>query len=263
MRYVKLYFAYAKRSLMGKLTYKANVIIGIAAFLFTQIGALLTLFLLVGVVPNVDGYTMYDIGLLFGITNMAIGLDHLFSDRLWMVSYREVIDGKLDHIFLRPVPVLFQVLASEIQLEAFGELITATALIIFCSGNVSVTITPFGVLLIIVGILCASLVITSFKIIVASLAFIFKRSGPLLQFIYNFSTFSKYPLNIFPKFIQFALYFIIPLGVCIYLPYNNLFTTTYNPYLVLLYMIISTVLFMVVAIFIWNKLCKRYESTGS
>ena len=46
MRYLKLYFTYAKRSLMGKFTYKANVIIGIVAFLIAQIASLLTLFLL-------------------------------------------------------------------------------------------------------------------------------------------------------------------------------------------------------------------------
>ena len=110
MRYLKLYFTYAKRSLMGKFTYKANVIIGVIAFLFAQITSLLTLFLLVSAVPNIDGYTIYDIGFLFGITNMAIGIDHLFSDKLWTVAYHEVKMGKLDHMFLRPVPVLFQVL---------------------------------------------------------------------------------------------------------------------------------------------------------
>ena len=191
MRYLKLYFTYAKRSLMGKFTYKANVIIGIVAFLFHQITALLTLYLLVSVVPNIDGYTIYDIGFLFGITNMAIGIDHLFSDKLWTVAYHEVRMGKLDHLFLRPVPVLFQVFAHEIQLEAFGEIITAIALIVYCGMNVSFNISGFSIVLLIFGIICASIIITSFKIIIASLAFVFGRSGPLLQVVYNFSTYTK------------------------------------------------------------------------
>ena len=66
MRYIKLYLTYAKRSLMGKFAYKANVIIGLFAFLMTQITALLSLFLLVRVVPNIDGYSMY--GYESGIT---------------------------------------------------------------------------------------------------------------------------------------------------------------------------------------------------
>lgn len=263
MKYIKLYLSYAKCSLMGKLTYKANVLIGIVAFLFTQITALLTLYLLVSVVPNVDGYTIYDIGLLFGITNMAIGLDHLVSDRLWNVAYNEVANGKMDHLFLRPVPVLFQVFASEIQLEALGELITATALIIFCASHVSFNITFIGVILIAIGIICASIIITSFKMLIAGLAFVFTRVGPLLQFVYNFSTYSKYPLSIFPKFIRFILLFIVPLGVCIYLPFNNLFTNEINPLVLLFMMALSTSLFLAIAIFTWNLCSKRYESTGT
>ena len=40
MKYLKLYFTYAKLSLMSKLVYKANVIIGIVAFLFTAIATI-------------------------------------------------------------------------------------------------------------------------------------------------------------------------------------------------------------------------------
>lgn len=263
MRYLKLYFTYAKRSLMGKFAYKANVIIGTVAFLFAQITSLLALFLLVNAVNSIDGYTIYDIGFLYGITNMAIGIDHLFSDKLWTVAYHEVKMGKLDHMFLRPVPVLFQVFAHEIQLEAFGEIITAVALMIFCGSQVSFNITATGVCLIIIGIICASMIITSFKVIIASLAFIVGRSGPLLQVIYNFLTYSRYPLTIFPKAIRFILMFIIPLGVCIFLPYDNLFTNSYNPFLLLISMIGATSIFLVLSILIWNWCCSRYESTGS
>lgn len=263
MRYIKLYFTYIKRSLMGKLSYKANVIIGTVAFLFAQITSLLALFLLVNSVNSIDGYTMYDIGFLYGITNMAIGIDHLFSDKLWTVAYHEVKMGKLDHMFLRPVPVLFQVFAHEIQLEAFGEILTAIALIIFCGSNLSFNIEAMGVFLIIVGIICASIIITSFKVIIASFAFVVGRSGPLLQVIYNFLTYSRYPLTIFPKVIRFILTFIIPLGVCLFLPYDFLVTNSYNPILLLVAMIGATAIFSVLSVIIWNISCSRYESTGT
>lgn len=115
MKYIKLYLTLAKGSLMSKMVYKANVIIGIVAFLFGQIASLVTLYVLVSSVPNINGYSVSQVGLLFGLTNMAVGIDHLFTDRLWTVAYWEVKMGKMDHMFLRPLPVLFQVIASEIQ----------------------------------------------------------------------------------------------------------------------------------------------------
>ena len=263
MRYIKLYATYAKLSLMSKLVYKANAIIGMLAFLFTEITSLLTLYFIVSAVPSIDGYSIYHIGLLFGFTNMAIGIDHLFTDRLWMVAYFEVKMGKLDHMFLRPLPILFQVIASEVQLEAIGELLVGGAMIILCASNLQIVGGASAIALVVLGIICAAMIISSFKILVASLAFKFKRSGPLLQFIYNFSGFTKYPLTIYPKAIRVILTFIIPLGLCLFYPYENLFRPIENPLLIAGAMLMFTVIFATVCIVVWNKMVKQYESTGS
>lgn len=262
-KYLKLYFTYAKLSLMSKLVYKANVIIGIIAFLFTEATSLFTLYILVSSVPHIDGYNIYQVGMLFGITNMAVGIDHLLTDRLWTVAYWEVKTGKLDHMFLRPLPVLFQVIASEVQLEALGEIIVAVALISLCGSQLSIVPTLSSVILVILGILCASIIISSFKILVAALAFKFKRSGPLLQFIYNFSGYTKYPMKIYPKVIQVILTFIIPLGLCLFFPFENLFAPVHNPVILSVSMLGFTVAFSSICIFVWSKLVKMYESTGT
>lgn len=262
-RYIKLYGIYAKLSLMSKLVYKANVIIGIVAFLFTEATSLFTLYILVSSVPSIDGYSIYHIGLLFGITNMSVGLDHLFTDRLWNVAYWEVRGGKLDHMFLRPLPVLFQVIASEVQLEALGEIVIATALIALCGSSLKITASVGSVLLIVLGIICGAVIISSFKIFVAALAFKFQRSGPLLQFIYNFSGYTKYPMKIYPKAIRVILTFIIPLGLCLFFPFENLFAPVHNPILLCFSMVGFTSVFTIVCIYVWNKLVKCYESTGT
>lgn len=263
MRYLKLYSTYAKLSLMSKMVYKANTIIGIVAFLFTEATSLLTLYFLVSAVPSIDGYTIYHIGLLFGLTNMAVGIDHLFTDKLWNVAYFEVKLGKLDHMFLRPLPILFQVIASELQLEALGELIIAGAMIILCGSQLTIMGGAAAIALMVLGIICAALIISSFKIMVASLAFKFKRSGPLLQFIYNFSGFTKYPLNIYPQFIRFILIFIIPLGLCLFYPFENLFTPNPDAPIIALVTVVFTAIFITVCILVWNRMVKEYESTGT
>lgn len=263
MKYVKLYLTLAKGSLMSKMVYKANVIIGILAFLFGQVTSLITLYVLVTAVPHIDGYSIWQVGLLFGITNMAVGIDHLLTDRLWTVAYWEVKMGKMDHMFLRPLPVLFQVIASEVQLEAFGEIIIATALIALCIGNAGVTITLGSVMLLILGIISAAIIISSFKVLVASLAFKFKRSGPLLQFIYNFTGYTKYPMKIYPKFIQGLLTFVIPLGLCLFYPFENLIAPLGNGWLIALAIVAFTMVFAAICIFVWSKMIKLYESTGT
>lgn len=262
-RYIKLYFTYAKLSLMSKLVYKANVFIGIVGFLFTELTSLFSLYFLVSSVPSIDGYTIYHIGFLFGVTNMAISIDHLLTDRLWTVAYYEVKQGKLDHMFLRPLPVLFQVIASEIQLEALGEMIIAIALMALCGSNLTIIWSAANILTLVIGIICAAVTITSFKVLFASLAFKFQRSGPLLQFVYNFSFYAKYPMKIYPKVLQIILTYVVPLGLCLFFPYENLFSYTHDPLTLAATIIAITAAFATVCICVWNKLVKRYESTGT
>jgi ABC-2 type transport system permease protein len=166
-------------------------------------------------------------------------------------------------MFLRPLPVLFQVIASEVQLEALGEIIVAIAMMILCGSRVNITGGADAVILMILGIICAAAIISFFKILVASLAFKFKRSGPLLQFIYAFSGYTKYPMRIYPKFIQAILTFVIPLGLCLFFPFENLFAPVHNPIVVAISMVIATALFGFVCIFVWCKMVKMYESTGT
>lgn len=100
-------------------------------------------------------------------------------------------------------------------------------------------------------------------VLVASFAFKFQRSGPLLQFVYNFSRYTKYPLKIYPKFIRVVLTFVIPLGLCLFYPFENLFAPVYNPWFLALVIFGFTALFCAICIFVWDKFIRLYESTGS
>jgi ABC-2 type transport system permease protein len=115
----------------------------------------------------------------------------------------------------------------------------------------------------ILGIISAAIIISSFKVLVASLAFKFKRSGPLLQFIYNFTGYTKYPMKIYPKFIQGLLTFVIPLGLCLFYPFENLISPTGNGWIIALAIVAFTSVFAAICIFVWSKMIKLYESTGS
>ncbi|MBR6006834.1 MAG: ABC-2 family transporter protein, partial [Clostridia bacterium] len=94
-------------------------------------------------------------------------------------------------------------------------------------------------------------------------AFIFKRSGPLLQVIYNFSSYAKYPLAIYPVFLRTLLIFVLPFGLFISLPVDTLLYGTHNPWLLCLAIIGCAAFFFALAVWIWTLCERRYESTGS
>ena len=263
MHYVKLYFTCIKRSIISRLEYKKDTIISILSFLFSNACSLCSIYFILRATPSLKGYSIAEVGFFYGFSMLPIALDHLFSDEFWLVAYRRVQLGDMDMHFLRPVPVIFQMFAETFQPDGFGEVIVGVTMMIVCGINLEATITFGAVFVLIISAIFGAMIITSFKIIFSSLAFIFKRSGPLLQIIYNFTNYAKYPISIYPEFIRIILIFVLPFGLFVSLPINTLLYGSYNPYLLSLWIAGVAIIFFALSVFIWTRCEKRYESTGS
>ncbi|MBE6133426.1 MAG: hypothetical protein E7178_02025 [Erysipelotrichaceae bacterium] len=263
MRYFKLYFTCIKRSMMSRLEYKRDSIISILAFLISNACSLCSIYFILQAIPSLKGYTPAEIGFFYGFSMLPIAIDHLFSDEFWLVAFRRVQLGDMDRHFLRPVPVIFQMFAETFQPDGFGEVIVGITMIVICGLNLQVAVSFGAILVLSIGAIFGAIIITSFKIAISSLAFIFKRSGPLLQIIYNFTIYAKYPIAIYPYAIRFILIFIFPFGLFISLPVDTLLYGSYNPYLLSLAIIGAAIAFFTLATFIWTLCARRYESTGS
>ena len=263
MRYLKLYFTCIKRSMMSRLEYKRDSIISILAFLISNACSLCSIYFILQAIPSLKGYSPAEVGFFYGFSMLPIALDHLFSDEFWLVAYRRVQLGDMDRHFLRPVPVIFQMFAETFKPDGFGEVIVGVAMIVICGVNLQVSVTFGAIFVLTIGAIFGAIIITSFKIAISSLAFIFKRSGPLLQIIYNFTIYAKYPIAIYPYAIRFILIFILPFGLFISLPVDTLLYGSYNPYILSLIIIGVSMLFFALATLIWTLCARRYESTGS
>ena len=117
--------------------------------------------------------------------------------------------------------------------------------------------------MIIVATLFGALIVTGIKIVTAAPAFVIKRSGFIMQILYNFRDYTKYPIQIYPSAIRFMLMFIFPFGLIISMPVNNIMFDSINPWLISLFIIIMAMVFLFLSVGFWNICVRRYESTGS
>ena len=263
-RYVKLYFTYVKRSIASRLEYKRDTFITIMSFLLSNVCSILSIYFIMESIPSLDGWDVYMLGFLYGFTMMPVAIDHLFTDELWAIAYFRVKNGSVDGMFVRPVPVLFQVIAENFQPEGFGELIVGVVMLALCSFKVSVVWSFGTILMLVVATIFGAMVITSFKIVFASMAFKFKRSGPLLQIVYNFIGYARYPMSIYPTFLRAVLTFVFPFAVIISLPAEVfLGVINFSPYLVSLIVFGVAVVLLPLSVLIWTAFLKTYDSTGS
>lgn len=262
-RYIHLYFTCVKRSIISRLEYKKDTFIAIFSFFISHVASLLSIYFIINSIPSLNGWNMYQLGFLYGFSMLPVAIDHLFSDDLWCVAYYKVKNGELDRCFLRPIPVLFQVVAETFQPEGFGELIIGIIMLIVCGFNININFTFDKCLLFVISTIFGAMIITSLKIIFASLAFVFKKSGPLLQIVYNLLEYTRYPISIFPHIIQNILTFIFPFGLIISLPIESILFSNEPKYLLCLLIICVSIFMLFISIIIWSLCERKYESTGS
>ena len=217
-RYLRLYKALISQFFKVVMQSKVDFLMGLFGFFFTQISGILFLYLVFEQIPDLQGWSLEQLIFIYGFAQIPRGIDHLFTDNIWLVAWRLVINGDFDRYMLRPMNVFFQVIAEKLQPDALGELLVGTILVVYSAVKGVVVLDAVHIALFVVSVLAGALIYTSVKLLFASLAFWIKRSGPFLQLAYEMAEFAKYPTEIYAKALRFVITWVIPFAFVAYLP---------------------------------------------
>lgn len=217
-RYFRLYRVLIKQFFKTLVQSKVDFLMGLFGFFFTQVLGIAFLYLIFDKIPNLNGWTLSQLIFIYGFAQIPRGIDHLFTDNIWLVAWRMVVNGDFDRYMLRPMNVFFQIICEKLQPDAIGELLIGTILIIMSLSKGIVIVDGMHIVMFIVSVIAGAVIYTSIKLLFASLSFWIKRSGPFLQVAYEMADFAKYPVEIYSKPIQFILTFVIPFAFVAYFP---------------------------------------------
>ncbi len=261
-RYWKLYKRFVAQYLKILMQSKANFFIGFVGFFAVQMSGIAFLYLVFENIPNLNGWSFYEILFIYGFAQLPRGIDHLLTDYLWIFSRDTIVKGDFDRYILRPLNPLFQVIAERLQLDAIGELVTGGLIIGIACRKLNMTFTIVEGLLFIVLIIAGAVIYTSIKLFIASLAFWIKRSMQVLMMVYSFSDFSKYPNNIYSKGIQAVTTFIIPFAFTAFIP-ASYFLKKSSVYWGVFGTVVVAIVSFIIAYSTWCIGVKNYESAGN
>lgn len=198
-------------------------------------------------------YGIKEICLLWGLSSASYGVSRvLFGGAFTLPKLIEI--GKLDSYLVLPKNTLLSVISSHTEISAIGDLLYGLIVSFIFFHN------PIEVLLILIFILLAALIETSFAIILNSMAFKYVKIEDFAQSILGmFTSFSVYPDSIFSKGLKVILYTLIPVGIATYLPVNTILEfNIFNLIIVVLF----TIMIMLLAYVVFFNGLKRYTSSN-
>ena len=216
--YLKLYSMFLSQYIKAVMHSRADFFIGFLAFFLIQFGGIAFIALIFRQIPDLLGWSFYDLLFIYGFANIPRGIDHMFTDHLWLLAGNVIVNGEFDRYLLRPMHPLFQIIAQRFQPDGIGEVIIGVLLVVYASVKGGFEFSVLKLVAFVVMILFSTLIYTSIKLLLASLAFWLKRSQSILFMFYSMSDFAKYPLEIYHKFIRTFITYIIPFALTAYVP---------------------------------------------
>lgn len=201
---------------------------------------------------EVAGWRIGDMMALGAVAFGSYGLMQIFFGGAKFIS-RNIVNGDLDLYMTQPKNLLINLLVSKSHPKGFGNVVCLIILTVF-GGFVTLS----NLWIIVLSVILGSLVFTANTVIIHSLVFwLGPMEGVANKFTDSLYLFSTNPPNIYSGFLQLVMFTLIPAGIIGYLPVELIREFTYLKFLGL---VIGSIAFVSVAIFMFYSGLKRYES---
>jgi ABC-2 type transport system permease protein len=260
-RYLLLYGLFLAQRLKILMEYRMNFVIGAASTVLVQAAGVLTIWVVMRQVPDINGWTFDELLLVYGLLTLAKSINHMFADNLWTLGRSYIRTGGFDRFLVRPIDPLFHLLADRFCHDGIGNFLVGLALVI--KSTTALGIEPSmanGVYLLLV-VASGGGIFIGLNLITAVSAFCIVESIPVTRSVFEMHEFAKYPLTIYPRAVAILLTWVVPYGFASFYPASHLLGRDVGA-LAWLGLPISAGLLMVGYRF-WSFGLRHYSSTGS
>jgi ABC-2 type transport system permease protein len=259
-RYVNLYGAFLSQQLKSLVEYRANFVIGVAAFMLLQSAGIATIWIVMRQVPDLNGWTIQQVLLIYGLVVLSRSFSHMFTENTWQAG-GFVRRGGFDRFLVRPIDPLFHLLAQRFEYEGIGSLLVGLVLVGTAGQALGIFSSVFNIGYLVVAVASGAVIFFALNLITCTSAFWIIDSIPVSGAVFENYLFAHYPLTIYPRAIQFMLTWIIPYGFASFYPAAFLLGRDVGP-LVWVSPLVAAVL-VVIGYRLWLVGLRHYEGTGS
>jgi len=252
MKHIKFLFAVWQANLQSVMEYRISFITQVIGMLFNNFMYFAIWIIFFERFKDVRGWDVNDMYVTFGIIASAFGLVALFFGNAFVLG--DIINnGRLDYYLSLPRPVLLHATSSRMISSGMGDLTYG-----YISYALSGQFTWDGFLRFNLAILLAATVFAAFLILINSLAFWAGIVTSLSNLMLNaMLTFGIYPITLFDNYAKLILFTVIPAALMGALPAKFVHAFTWQT---LAQLLLGAMIFLGVAISVFNLGLKRYES---
>ncbi len=216
------------------------------------------------------GWTLPEIGLLYGLSSMAFGLADMVIAGFDYAYFgpNMVRLGEFDRVLIRPVNLFVQVLSSQFTLKRLGRIGQGAIVLTWALLALDRIWTPLQIAYMIVTVISGVFFFAGLFVFGSGISFWTVDSLEVMNMAtYGGQFLTQYPLTIYGEFLRAFFTFVIPMAFINYFPTLWLLNKPdQSPQLIGLLALIAPficVLIFAVGVAMWRRGVRHYASTGS
>jgi ABC-2 type transport system permease protein len=169
-------------------------------------------------VSELEEWTLGEVALLYGLATISFAFTDLVVGHLDLFP-QMIREGTFDQILVRPLPSLFQVVASDFAVRRVGKVLQGVAVLVVALAAVDVDWTVGRVLAIPIAIVAGAVIYGAVWVALATIAFWIVDAIEFVNaFTYGGSFLSQYPIGVFARWLRGIVVFLVPLAFVAYFP---------------------------------------------
>lgn len=261
MHYFKLYWKLVGVSIRSQMQHRASFLMLTAAYFLSTLVDILGIWVLFDRFKMVQGWTLAEVGLIYGIIHMGFSIAESFG-RGFDTFCDNVKTGDFDRCLLRPIGTLFQVASSEVQFMRLGRFIQGLLILIWSCTELQ--IAPIYGVMIFLAIMGTASLFYGLMVVQGTISFWTVETLELM----NITTFGglesgQYPMSIYRPGFRYFFTFVIPLACVAYYPVAIALHHEALPFWLALVLPFTGLVFLYAACLFWRVGVRHYHSTGS
>jgi ABC-2 type transport system permease protein len=266
MQRLSLLGTLASASIRSEFQYRANAITSIIGGIIYQLTGFVAVWIIVARFNDLDGWDLPAITFLYGMRLTSHGIFYACFSQMFEAD-RVMINGEYDRFLVRPMPPLMQLFTRKLRINAFGDLLGGSALLIAASLNSAVDWSPLAVLFLLLAVVGGGLIEGAVQIALGSLSFRYLQTMSVRTTVNEvFNVYGNYPFSVFPNALRYLLTFALPVAFVAFLPATLILDRTeslhVSPVMASITPLIGVALFLI-ALRIWNAMSRQYQSSGN
>ena len=204
--------------LRAQLQYRTSFALDSTGMLLVSFIDFLAILVIFANVPQLAGWTLPEVALLFAITGLTFAFTDLAIGHLDLFP-QLIRDGNFDLLLIRPRGTLFQLLTADFQVRRLGKAIGALAVLGYALANLRIDWDPGRIAMLLLIVPTGVVIFASIWVATICIAFWSVDAREVSNaFTYGGQFLGQFPMNLYDRWLRRFLAYVVPIAFVAYFP---------------------------------------------